>query len=188
MALMSLSKEHQECLLGLVKQAIQHGLLTGKPLKVDVTAYPDELRAFRATFVTLHSAQKLRGCIGVLEPIRPLVEDVASNAFSAAFKDARFPPLLKNECPRLAIEISLLTRAEPVSFTSEEELLSQLRPGLDGLIFKAGSKRATFLPTVWQSLPKPQLFLNNLKQKAGLPPDFWSDDIQISRYQTQTIT
>lgn len=184
---MLLSEAQQQCLLGLASQAIHHGLLTGKLLKLDTIAYPHELTTPCATFVTLHANQKLRGCIGVLDPIRPLVEDIVSNAFSAAFKDTRFPPLLMKEYGNLEVELSLLTPAEPVVFTSEEELLSQLHPGLDGLIFKAGSKRATFLPSVWQSLPKPQLFLNNLKQKAGLPPDFWSDDIQIYRYHTQTI-
>ncbi len=174
-------------MLDLAKQAIHHGLLTGKPLKITITDYPDALTNPGATFVTLHTNQQIRGCIGVLEPIRPLVEDIVSNAFSAAFKDSRFPPVLLKEYDGLDIEISLLTSAEPIAFASEEELLSQLRPGLDGLIFKAGGKRATFLPSVWQSLPKPTLFLNHLKQKAGLPPDYWSDNIQIYRYQTQTI-
>ncbi len=184
---MSLNKANQRRLLDLAKKSIAHGLLTGKPLSINFADFPEELLENRATFVTLHRKNELRGCIGVLEAGRPLAEDIAENAFSAAFKDQRFPPLDADEFQDLQIHLSILTPAEPLSFSSEQELIDQLNPGIDGLILKEGFRRGTFLPAVWESLPKPEQFLRQLKQKAGLPPDYWSDQIRIYRYQTETI-
>lgn len=187
MALMSLNKAHQKQLLALAKASIQHGLQTGKPLKIDLVDYPAELQERRATFVTLHINHELRGCIGVLEAIRPLAEDIAENAFSAAFKDSRFPPLSPDEFKGLEIHLSILTPAELIVFTSEQDLINQLQPGIDGLILQEGHRRGTFLPSVWESLPKPEQFLRHLKQKAGLPPIYWSNSIRVFRYRTEAI-
>lgn len=71
---------------------------------------------------------------------------------------------------------------EPMAFTSREDLLCQLRPGVDGLFIEEGCKRGTFLPAVWESLPSRQEFLQQLLLKATLPPDYWSDGLQIHRY------
>ncbi len=184
---MSLSKEHQQRLVELAKNSIRQGLQSGKPLKINAADFPDELIERRATFVTLLKNKQLRGCIGVLEAIRPLAEDIAENAFSAAFKDPRFPKLAADEFNDLEIHLSLLTPAEPISFTNEQELLSQLKPGIDGLILQDGKRRGTFLPSVWVSLPVPEQFLRHLKQKAGLAPDYWSDSIKVFRYRTEMI-
>jgi len=105
----------------------------------------------------------------------------------AAFRDPRFPPLAADEFDELDIHLSILTPAEPVSFTSEQELITQLQPGIDGLILEEGHRRGTFLPSVWEQLPEPQQFLRHLKQKAGLSPDYWSENIRISRYRTEMI-
>jgi len=184
---MSLNKDHQQLLRQVALGSIQHGLQTGKPLAVNLTDYPAELSEPRATFVTLEKHGQLRGCIGMLEAVRPLVKDIAENAFSAAFRDPRFPPLQADELVDLAIHLSLLTPAEPMAFDSEQDLLSQLQPGVDGLILAEGYRRGTFLPSVWESLPEPRQFLRHLKQKAGLPPDYWSKNIRISRYRTEVI-
>jgi AmmeMemoRadiSam system protein A len=184
---MSLNKEHQQRLLDLAKSSIQHGLQKGRPLKVNLADFPAELTEHRATFVTLHKHHQLRGCIGMLEAVRPLAEDIAENAFLAAFKDPRFPPLTDDEFGELEIHLSILTPAEPVAFTSEQDLITQLQPGIDGLILEAGHRRSTFLPSVWEQLPEPEQFLWHLKQKAGLAPDYWSDNIRIYRYRTEMI-
>jgi uncharacterized protein len=184
---MSLNKEQRQLLLVLAKASIQHGLQTGKPLKIDLADYPTELQKPRATFVTLNIHHELRGCIGMLEAIRPVAEDVTENAFSAAFKDSRFPPLSPDEFKDLEIHVSILTPAEPIVFTSEQDLINQLQPGIDGLILQEGYRRRTFLPSVWESLPNPEQFLRHLKQKAGLPPDYWSDTIRVLRYRTEGV-
>jgi len=129
----------------------------------------------------------LRGCIGTLEPQWALVLDVAKNARAAAFEDPRFPALTWPEFDRLEAHVSVLSMPEPMQFESEEDLLAQLRPGVDGLILEESFYRGTFLPAVWESLAEPQEFLRHLKQKAGLHPDYWSDTIKVQRYTTESI-
>lgn len=141
-----------------------------------------ELHKKGATFVTLTQLDQLRGCIGSLEAWRPLLVDVQDNARKAAFHDPRFAPLSEAELPLTRIEISLLTPAEPIIFNSQTDALAQLQPDIDGIIFSAGRYRSTFLPQVWAQLPKPELFMAHLKQKAGLPADYWGPDVQLQRY------
>lgn len=178
----------RRALLTLARQSITHGLDLGCPLPVVPSDYPAGLTAQRAVFVTLRIQGALRGCIGHLEATRSLVLDVAENAFAAAFRDPRFGPLTHPELPRLVIEVSVLTPAQALVFTSEEALLGMIEPGLDGLIFEDGAARGTFLPTVWEDLPDPRDFLRRLKQKAGLPPDHWSDRVRIRRYRTESFS
>ncbi len=143
---------------------------------------PPQFLEHGATFVTLTKDGALRGCIGTLEAHRTIVIDTRQNAKAAAFHDPRFPPLLETEYDLIRIEVSLLSEAEPLAFSSEEEALLQLRPGTDGIIFECGSRRSTFLPQVWESLPEPRVFLAQLKQKAGFPAGFWAEEIRLSRY------
>lgn len=135
-----------------------------------------------ATFVTLTRHGRLRGCIGTLEAHRKLLEDVRANAKAAAFLDPRFEPLTATELRTTRIEVSLLTTPEPIGFTSQDEAIAQLRPGIDGVILEYGSKRGTFLPQVWEQLPDPRIFFAHLKQKAGLDPAFWAEGVRLSRY------
>lgn len=179
--------ENRKILLNLAKESILHGLNTGRPLTVDLAQFPPELIERCATFVTLEKQGQLRGCIGMLEAVRPLAQDICENAFSAAFRDPRFPPLDETELEVLEIHLSILSSPEPMIFTSENDLISQIRPNVDGLILEEGSYRGTFLPSVWESFPAPRQFLRRLKQKAGLPPDFWSDTVKVSRYTTEYI-
>lgn len=179
--------ERQQQLLDLAEASIRHGLDHGRPLSPAPDAYPAIPAQAGASFVTLHRHGELRGCIGSLEAHQPLLEDVAHNAFAAAFSDPRFPPLKESEMSDLEIHISLLSPARPMAFQSETDLLQQLRPGVDGLVLEEGRHRGTFLPSVWEQLPAPELFLRHLKQKAGLPPDYWSDTLQVSRYTTESF-
>lgn len=144
------------------------------------------LQEWGACFVTLRLQEELRGCIGSLEAYRPLLTDVRENAMAAAFRDPRFPPLTADELPRTTIEISLLSPLEEMTFESEADLLSQLRPGVDGLLLEHGPQRGTFLPAVWRGLAEPEAFLRQLKRKAGLEEDFWSAELSVRRYTTRT--
>jgi AmmeMemoRadiSam system protein A len=179
--------ENRQILLNLAKASIKHGLKTGHPVSPDLTNLPAKLTEKRATFVTLEKNQQLRGCIGTLKAIQLLVEDVVNNAYAAAFKDPRFPALERHELEYLEVHISILSPSEPLYFSCEQDLLTQLRPNIDGLILKTDTHRATFLPIVWQSLPEPEKFLAHLKLKAGLPEKYWSDSIKIQRYTTELI-
>jgi len=182
-----LEPAYRQHLLDLALASIRHGLETGRPLPVDLSNLPPPLRERRATFVTLKKGGELRGCIGCLEAVKPLAADVADNAFSAAFRDPRFPPVTADEIDGLDIHISLLTPPEPMNFVSERDLIGQLRAGIDGLILQDGLLRGTFLPSVWEALPRPGEFFRQLKLKAGLPEDYWSDTLRISRYRVESI-
>lgn len=143
------------------------------------------LQAHGATFVTLTHNNELRGCIGSLQARRPLVDDVCANACAAAFHDPRFSPLSQQELPYIVIEISLLSEPELLQVRDEPDLLRQVQAGQDGLIVEDNGHRATFLPQVWEKLPAPALFISQLRHKAGLPADHWSETIRWFRYTVQ---
>ena len=187
MGLMSLTNQQQQLLLKIAKDSIAHGLKYHAALEINIKDYPRELQAIRATFVTLEINGNLRGCIGMLEAIRPLVVDIAENAFSAAFRDPRFPPVSEHEFSKLEIHLSILSPSEPISFESEEDLIRQLCPHEDGLIMQEDGLRGTFLPSVWDSLPESHQFLQHLKLKTGLPSDYWSDTLRVWRYRCEII-
>lgn len=140
------------------------------------------LREHGACFVTLRQDGRLRGCIGTLKAHRALLDDVKSNACSAAFRDPRFAPLAQTELDSTRVEISLLSPLEALDCADETHALAQLRPGVDGVVFEYGYHQSTFLPQVWQDLPDAAEFLATLKQKAGLPPDFWDAEVKLARY------
>lgn len=181
----ALSRPDRAALLDVARRSIRHGLEQGEALRVDPAFYPETLRPLRATFVTLELKGQLRGCIGALAAHQPLVSDVAEHAHAAAFDDPRFPPVTAREFPGLDLFISVLSPSEPLRFDSEESLLEQLRPGVDGLILQFRNHRATFLPAVWEHLSDPYVFLSQLKQKAGLPLNFWSPELRAERYTTE---
>lgn len=171
-------------ILELARTAITHGLAAGQPLRAGFEpGMAAELGAPGACFVTLKRQGRLRGCIGSPTAWRPLIEDVADNAFKAAFGDPRFSPLSRDELDGLEISVSVLTPPAALSFADEDDLLAQLRPGTDGLIIEDTGRRALFLPSVWEQLPDKRLFLAHLKQKAGLPADHWSASFRASRFQ-----
>ncbi len=182
-----LSKEHRQLLLELARKSIEYGLEHGKAITVELSQYPECFREKKATFVTLKRHNELRGCIGILKPVRSLAEDVAHNAWAAAFTDSRFSPLTKNELDGLDIHISILGTPEDIEFDSEEDLISKIQTGVDGLILEDGINKGTFLPSVWESVPNAREFLNHLKQKAGLPATHWSDSIRVQRYAVEEI-
>ena len=177
--------EEQKILLQLARESINYGVLHQTMLKISLEQYPEHLRENLACFVTLEKNKELRGCIGTLVARSPLVQEVVTSAFSAAFLDRRFLPVTQQEIPALQIHISILTPAVRMSFTSEADLLTKLQPGIDGLILKVGNSSGTFLPSVWEQIPERQAFLQHLKNKAGLPMDYWSNQVEIFRYETE---
>ncbi|MFA7279996.1 MAG: AmmeMemoRadiSam system protein A [Sterolibacterium sp.] len=171
-------------LLTLARNAIAEKLGAAHLPNPESSSHPALLER-GAVFVTLTQNGDLRGCIGSLEAWRPLHEDVSANAVAAALRDPRFPPLSADELAKTRVEVSLLTPAQPMSFASEADATAQLRPLIDGVILEYGKHRGTFLPQVWESLPEPGEFMAQLKRKAGLPPNFWSNELKLSRYQVE---
>ena len=164
-------------LLGIARATIADAL--GNAVRADESA--PRLHAPGASFVTLTQGE-LRGCIGTLEAHRSLLADVKANALAAAFRDPRFEPLQPAELDITEVEVSLLSAIQPIAFTGEADALAALRPGIDGVVLEYRHYRSTFLPQVWEQLPEPGLFLAQLKRKAGLPADFWAEDIRLSCY------
>lgn len=181
-----ISPKNRGRLTELAGYSIQHGVRHLRAPSVDLEGWPGELHEKRASFVTLHKEGVLRGCIGSLAATMPLVQDVSEHAFAAAFKDPRFGRVTEVELKSISIHLSVLSTPESIQFNDEAELLQQIRPGEDGLIFREGSRQGTFLPSVWESLPDPEQFLAHLKQKAGLEPDYWSDTLTVERYTTES--
>ena len=184
MSSIKLTTDEQKTCLQIARASIKHGLQKGSALQVVTADYSNDLQENFASFVTLHKNGELRGCIGALEAYQPLINDIATHAYSAAFQDPRFSPLQESEYEQLDIEVSVLGKAETMSFENEEDLLQQIRPSIDGLILEFEYNRGTFLPSVWEQLPDKKDFLNHLKMKAGLSSQWWDNKVKISRYET----
>lgn len=182
------STEQGTVLLAMARDAIEAALGTGTEPQADpaTASAMDQasgwLQDFASTFVTLTQSEQLRGCIGTLEAWRPLRDDVQANAVAAAFRDPRFEPLHPRELRHTCVEVSLLSAPTAIEFTNETDALSQLRPGIDGIVLEHGHHRSTFLPQVWEQLPDPVEFMSHLKQKARLPAHFWAQDLRLHRY------
>ncbi|RME15991.1 MAG: AmmeMemoRadiSam system protein A [Bdellovibrio sp.] len=171
--------QHKDLLLKVAREAIFEKKVTPSLQNV-----PSFLLEPMATFVTLEKNGHLRGCIGSLEAHQPLILDIAQNAYNAAYKDPRFPPVSSKEFDQLSISISVLTPPQPLPVSSEEELIQALVPFRDGVILQKGWRRGTFLPSVWESLPQPVDFVKHLKVKAGLSQEPWTPDIKVFTYRT----
>jgi len=175
-------------LLRVARETIARRLGVGRG--PDLEQVDDEALQQRCgCFVTLKLGGQLRGCIGNLEPVGPLVESVMRNAESAAFHDHRFAPLTADELPRISLDISILTPAVRLEYRDGDDLCRRLRPGIDGVILRDDGARATFLPQVWEQLPDPADFLDHLCLKAGLPKSAWRDGrLEISIYEVRSFS
>lgn len=180
-----LGTREQAALRTIAREAIAARVAGQRPPALRQRDLPDALWRPGASFVTLRRHGDLRGCIGSLTPTRPLAVDVARNAEGAAFSDPRFPPLQAAETADLEIKISVLTAPEPLVVSSWQDLAGAVEPGRDGLVVEAPGHRGTFLPAVWDQLPRPEDYLHHLWIKAGLTPGAWPLGIAVSRYRAE---
>ena len=169
-----LTDEDKKTLLHLAREALRCGVAGQAMPALKLQDLTPILREDGASFVTLTIAGELRGCIGALEPYQPLAEDVREHAVAAALDDPRFWPVSPAEVERIKIEVSRLTLPKILEYSSPEDLVERLRPGIDGVILRSGIRRATFLPQVWNDLPDKEDFLDHLcSSKLGVAPDAW---------------
>lgn len=140
-----------------------------------------------ASFVTLKYDHHLRGCIGSLVAHQTLLEDVVSNALSAAFQDPRFHPLHERELENISVEVSVLSEPELLEYNDFEDLMQKVVPDIDGLILSHKGQQGTFLPQVWEELKSPKEFLEHLCMKAGLSPLVFEEHPSIYRYSVDAI-
>ncbi len=177
-----LTDAQRRAALALAERAIEYGLEHSEPMPVGgeiAAVFPE---AERASFVTLHLDDDLVGCIGRLEPTRPLPADLVRNAFRAAFRDPRFPPVTADDLEDLSVQVSVLDPLERVPADSNEKLWEFVEPGRHGVLLTTEETRGTFLPSVWEKCPDPETFLAHLKHKAGLDPSNWPADLDVYRY------
>jgi AmmeMemoRadiSam system protein A len=173
-------------LLSLARQSIESRANGTSAPNIDIKTLSPILQEQGACFVTLTSRGYLRGCVGALEPYQSLAEDVFEHAIAAAFQDYRFPPVQAREVKDLEIEISYLTRPVPLKYENPDELPKLLRPKIDGVVLRDAGRRATFLPQVWEKIPDPEQFLEELCMKMGAPVDLWRRkklDVMISQVE-----
>jgi AmmeMemoRadiSam system protein B/AmmeMemoRadiSam system protein A len=184
-----LHEDHRKLLIDLAKNVVRNAAQNGgKKPSLDIRGtLPRPLTAQRATFVTLTIGGKLRGCRGSILPHRTLLADVADNAWKSAYDDPRFPPLSAEELETLDFHISILSTPRRIGANTEEALVRALRPDTDGLIIRDGQRQALFLPSVWAQIPNPQIFLRQLKLKAGLSAGHWSEGLQAYRFDAESF-
>mgnify|MGYP005627766745 CR=1 FL=1 len=156
-------------------------------LKFEEKDYPEKIFTDkRGVFVTLLENSKLRGCIGNIEPIDLVGKLIIQNSVGAAFHDPRFLPLDIDELEDIILEVSILSKPQKLEYENDNELLNFLQDKKPGIIIESGSRRSTFLPSVWESLRNPTVFLSELSVKAGLASLAWRDKgVTINYYYAE---
>lgn len=177
---------HADVLLDLAEAAIRAALAGREPRRPD-RELPPALRVRRGAFVTLHVSGELNGCIGNIDGVDSIADDVGDLAVKAAFDDPRLPALRLADLANLSIEISLLSRPVEIPAGTRTELLRHLRIRADGLIIEHEQRRGIFLPVVWEQLPHPDEFLDQLLRKAGLRSDPWPAGLSAAVFTTASV-
>lgn len=181
-----LTENDRSFLLALARKSIENYANGTSLPSVDQDALSPLLREPGACFVTLTYQGYLRGCVGALEPYQSLAEDVREHAVAAAFQDYRFPPVQTTEIKDIEIEISYLSPPKVLNYGDPTQLPVILKPNIDGVVIKDGMRRATFLPQVWEKIPDPEEFLEQLCMKMGAPADLWRrKKLDVLTYQVE---
>lgn len=181
--------QHSQLLLALGRRTLQ--LMTPQinsislrvevynSLGIDRAALPPSLLDSYGCFVTLldQPSGLLRGCIGTLIARMPLADEIIHSTYETAYHDPRFVPVHADEVDHLRVELSILTPPELLAYQTPADLISKLRPHIDGVTLFIGDRRATFLPQVWEKIADPVNFLEALCHKMGLPNHAWHDPI-----------
>ena len=170
--------DERRFLLKLAHQSIEAAL--GHE-EVDTTPPSDHLAEKRGAFTTLHLNGELRGCVGYVFAVRPLVRTIAETAVAAAFNDTRFLPVSPAEAPELQIEISVLSPLQPIA-PEDVEI------GKHGLVVTFGGRRGLLLPQVpleygWDR----ETFLAETCHKAGLPGDAWEHGATLEAFTAEVF-
>jgi AmmeMemoRadiSam system protein A len=180
--------DDRKFLLGLARRTVREAATTGQLPPVSADGLAPKFTAPAGCFVTLTKHGQLRGCIGYIVAQGPLYRAVVENARNAALRDTRFEPVAPEEVSQLEIEISVLTEPQPLFFSSPDDLLRRLRPGVDGVVLQIGGRGATYLPQVWEQIPDKEEFLNNLAEKAGCAPSAWrGPDTSVLIYHVEAF-
>ena len=186
--LQNFARNNREALLEIVRSSLEAAVLRNEIIHPKRSNFDDVLFDKGASFVTLKKNGRLRGCIGSVTASKAIAADLADNAYAAALHDPRFKPVTPEELPEIDFSIALLTDFEEMDFNSYADLLSKIKPGIDGLLLRDGEREGVFLPAVWETLPDKEEFVTQLKIKAGLSPTYWADRVKVFRFRTVEIT
>ena len=182
------SADERQFLLGLARKTLTEAAGGRRLPVVDPAAVAEKLKEKRACFVTLTIKGELRGCIGHILPQEALFAAVIDNAAGAAVRDPRFRRVAPEEVERIRVEISVLSVPAPLTYRSPDELLAKLRPRVDGVVLRVGSRQATYLPQVWEQIPDKASLMSSLAEKAGLDGDAWRNPAAtVLTYQAEAF-
>ncbi|OUS24974.1 hypothetical protein A9Q98_12945 [Thalassotalea sp. 42_200_T64] len=181
-----LTRVEQQLAIDMVWLVLRESI---KEQQLVMPAVPDcaVLQQQAGCFITLYVDDELRGCIGTSVAEKPLWQNICNHSYNSAFKDYRFDSLQFSELKQLSFQISILSACSSIDNLGEQALVSELKPGVDGLVIEYQQHNALFLPSVWDALPKPEVFVAKLKVKAGLAEDYWHQDMKLYRFQTLLI-
>jgi AmmeMemoRadiSam system protein A len=176
------TEAQQRALVEIARTAVTEAV-TGNAQRDD-RPDPGPLPDATGAFVTLKRGGELRGCIGTLECRRPLIEEIARVAVSAAREDPRFDPVRPTELDGLDVEVSVLGPLEPI----DPQDPSSIEIGRHGLVVEHGHRRGLLLPQVatewgWDR----ETFLAHTCSKAGLPPDCWRRGAKVYRFAAEVF-
>jgi hypothetical protein len=181
----SMNHEDGRIAVGIARKTIELWITSKERFRPE--KYPKAFDEPGGVFVTIHTypGKELRGCIGFPEPRFPLIKALVDAAM-ASTQDPRFPPLQRNELKGILVEVSVLTKPEPVRVRKPEEYPRKIRIGTDGLIVRKGFHSGLLLPQVAaeHNLDERE-FLMHTCLKAGLPPLAWMGrGVEIFRFQS----
>jgi len=178
-----LTADEEQTLLRLARATLKEWVEKGSQ-KVDLAQFTltPTLKRNAGAFVTLHERGDLRGCIGYIEPIKPLHETVMENARNAATEDYRFPPVKAGELGVIDIEISVMSPLRKIKSVDDIVI------GKHGLIIKKSSNQGVFLPQVpveqgWNL----EQYLEGICRKAGLPRGAWKEGAELLVFTAQVF-
>ena len=145
----------------------------------------------RGVFCTLstYPENKLRGCIGLVIPDKPLINATIESGCSAT-QDSRFIPLKLEELNKIVIELTILTELQKISVSEPRDYLNEIKIGVDGLYLKHHYNTSVFLPQVpveqgWDT----KTYLSELCLKAGLIGDSWvTKPVKLYKFQAQIFS
>jgi len=172
------SAEERRLLLHLAHDAIRGALHGDVP---DPAPPSPHLAEARGAFTTLHISEALRGCVGFVQPLRPLYRTVVETAVAAAFNDPRFDPVSEEDVELLKIEISVLSPLRPIT-------PPEIEVGRHGLVVTQRFQRGLLLPQVaaehgWDR----ETFLSETCLKAGLAPDAWRHGATLEAFTAEVF-
>jgi uncharacterized protein len=181
-----LERSTRQWLLAHARAALTEAL-GGTPRPLSPTPDDPALHEPGRVFVSWHAGDRLVGCIGSLEPRLPLHKAVAHFAVESGLHDPRTPGTTLEELGELRCEISVLGAAEEIEPIGLGPIAAALQPGRDGVVLRAGLRKAVFLPVVWTKLQTPMEFLEALCHKAGIDPARDGDTVRAAVFTTETF-